>query len=84
MSLPTTSMLSSQVNQMSVFWKQRDNLFFPVSCYVLPITILRLPYSLVNTLVWSMIVYWATGLTYSAGRCLRPHHHHHHAVATCT
>ena len=57
-----------QVNQLSVFWKQRDNLFFPGSCYVLPITILRIPYSAVNTLVWSVIVYWATGLTYSAGR----------------
>ena len=57
-----------QVNQMSVFWKQRDNLFFPVSSYVLPISFLRLPYSGINSMVWSVVVYWATGLTYSAGR----------------
>lgn len=57
-----------QVNQMSVFWKQRDNLFFPVASYVLPISLLRLPYSLINSTVWSVIVYWAVGLSYSAGR----------------
>lgn len=53
---------------MSVFWKQRDNQFFPTTCFVLPTTILRLPYSAINALSWSVIVYWATGLTYSAGR----------------
>lgn len=53
---------------MSVFWKQRDNQFFPTACFVLPTTILRLPYSGINALMWSVIVYWATGLTYSAGR----------------
>lgn len=57
-----------QVNQLSVFWKQRDSLFFPVTSYVLPITLLRLPYSLFISVAWSVIVYWAVGLTYSAGR----------------
>ena len=57
---------------MSVFWKQRSNNWFPVTCYVLPTTILRLPYSAVNTLAWVLIIYFAVGLTYSAGRYERP------------
>ena len=61
-------MSALQVNQMSVFWKQRDNLFFPVTSYVLPISLLRLPYSGINSMVWSCIVYWAVGLTYAPGR----------------
>ena len=36
-----------QLGNMTVFYKQRDNLYFPVSAYVLPTSALRVPYSVV-------------------------------------
>ena len=53
---------------MSVFYKQRDNLYFPVSAYVLPTSALRVPYSVVFGFMWSFIAYWAVGMDPSAGR----------------
>lgn len=57
-----------QLGYTSVFYKQRDNLYFPVSAYVLPTTVLRLPYSLFLATTWSVVVYWACGMAPSAGR----------------
>ena len=51
-----------------MFYKQRDNLFFPVSAYVLPTTVLRLPYSLFLATTWSIVVYWSCGFAPDAGR----------------
>ena len=42
--------------------------FFPAWAFVLPTTLLRIPYSLVEALIWTSIVYWVVGLTASAGR----------------
>ena len=57
-----------------MFYKQRDNLFFPVSAYVLPTTVLRLPYSLFLATTWSVVVYWSCGFAPSAGRYARAAH----------
>ncbi len=46
----------------------RDDLFYPVYAYLIPILILRLPYSLAVVTFWNAIVYFSTGLTLSAGR----------------
>ena len=51
-----------------MFYKQRDNLYFPVSAFVLPTTALRIPYSAVFGFTWAIIVYWAIGMDPSAGR----------------
>ena len=61
-----------QVNSLSVFYKQRDNLFFPVPCFVLPTTLLRLPYSALNAFIYVVFVYWISGLTYTPGRYIQP------------
>ena len=71
-SRPSNSWVDSghalQLGYTSVFYKQRDNLYFPVSAYVLPTTVLRLPYSLFLATTWSIVVYWACGMAPSAGR----------------
>ena len=38
---------------------------------MLPVTLLRLPYSLLEAVVWSIIVYWSVGFAPDAGR-VRP------------
>ncbi len=59
---------AAQLGNMTVFYKQRDNLYFPVSAYVLPTSALRVPYSVVFGFLWASIVYWAVGMDPSAGR----------------
>lgn len=51
-----------------MFYKQRDNNFFPGWAFNLPIAILRVPYSVVEAIVWSCVVYWVVGLAPEAGR----------------
>eukprot|EP00898_Chlorokybus_atmophyticus_P004211 jgi/Chlat1/4791/Chrsp31S04779 len=56
------------IQNLLLFYKQRDNYFYPAWVYSLPVTILRIPYSIVEALLWSCIVYWVVGLTPDAGR----------------
>ena len=42
-----------------------------VWAFVLPVTLLRLPYSLLEAVVWSIIVYWSVGFAPDAGRVRR-------------
>ena len=59
---------AAQLGNMTVFYKQRDNLYFPVSAYVLPTSALRVPYSMVFGFMWARIVYCAVGMDPSASR----------------
>jgi hypothetical protein len=57
---------------LRVFWKQsKDFQFFPAWAYCAPTTLLRMPMSLIDAVVWSSIVYWLAGLAPEAGRCVR-------------
>jgi len=88
-----------QVQRLPVFYKQRDNLFYPVRhqrggctalashpcvavravhchavqvwAFVLPVTLLRLPYSLLEAVIWTVITYFAIGFAPDAGRVSR-------------
>ncbi|KAL0031878.1 hypothetical protein WJX79_002852 [Trebouxia sp. C0005] len=53
---------------LPVFYKQRDNKFFPAWCYALPKTILDLPLSIWEALLWVCIPYFAVGYYKDAGR----------------
>ena len=57
-----------QIDRMEVFFKQRDDLFFPSWSFVVPTTIMRLPVSFVESLIWSAITYYPVGLAPQAGR----------------
>ena len=51
----------------SVFYKQRDNSFFPPAAYVLSFTLTQLPQSAVECTMYSLASYWLSGLTRTAG-----------------
>ena len=52
-----------------VFFKQRDNKFYRGLSYVMPATVMRIPYSLTEAVVWSVLVYFEVNLAPDAGRC---------------
>ena len=56
------SELSITVSTLPVYFKQRDKLFYPAWVFLMPILLLRIPYSLVEATLWSCMAYWVTGL----------------------
>ena len=59
----------SQVQRISTFFKQRGDRFYPAWSFVLPTSVLRLVYSLIESLVFSCITYFVVGLVPAPGRC---------------
>ena len=58
-----------QIEKLPVFFKHRNNLFYPTWAAVLPTSILRLPYSLLEATLWTVLTYFEVGLSLNAGRC---------------
>ena len=52
-----------------MFFKQRDNLWFPAWAFVLPGTLVRLPISFYESLLWVVLTYFEVGLTLDGYRC---------------
>ncbi|CAK7331242.1 unnamed protein product [Dovyalis caffra] len=65
------SELSLLIFRLPVFYKQRDNLFHPAWAWSFASFILRLPYSIVEAVVWSCVVYYTVGFAPGAGRFFR-------------
>ncbi|XP_024525458.1 ABC transporter G family member 31 [Selaginella moellendorffii] len=65
------SEMSITVLRLPVFYKQRGNLFFPGWAFSLPNWILRIPYSIIEGVIWSCIVYYTVGLSPEPGRFFR-------------
>ncbi|KAL9660657.1 hypothetical protein QQ045_025474 [Rhodiola kirilowii] len=65
------SELPLMISRLPVFFKQRDNYFHPAWSWSLASWILRLPYSVIEAVVWSCVVYYSVGLAPSAGRFFR-------------
>ncbi|KAK9830492.1 hypothetical protein WJX72_012062 [[Myrmecia] bisecta] len=62
------SEMAITVQTLPVFFKHRDNLFFPAWAGSLPTALLRLPYSLLESACYSCIVYYVVGLSPWADR----------------
>jgi len=61
------------VSRLPVFYKQRDFLFYPAWAFALPIWILRIPISFVESAVWIALTYYTIGFAPSASRsCFHP------------
>ncbi|KAK9794008.1 hypothetical protein WJX73_008792 [Symbiochloris irregularis] len=60
--------LNLTVDRLPGFYRQRDNRFYSAWAFVLPVTLLRLPYSLLVAVVWSVLVYFSVNLDPSPGR----------------
>ncbi|KAL8516358.1 hypothetical protein ACS0TY_014856 [Phlomoides rotata] len=65
------SELPLMIFRLPVFYKQRDNHFHPAWAWSLPSFILRVPYSIVEAVVWSSVVYYTVGFAPGAGRFFR-------------
>lgn len=56
------------IMSLHVYFKQRAAQFFPAWAFALPTTILRIPGGVLSSVVWSVLVYWLTGLAPDASR----------------
>ncbi|KAJ8452690.1 hypothetical protein Cgig2_005026 [Carnegiea gigantea] len=65
------SELSLMIFRLPVFYKQRDNCFYPAWAWSLSSWILRVPYSVLEAVVWSCVVYYTVGFAPAAGRFFR-------------
>lgn len=52
-----------------MFYKQRDNLFLTGFAFNMPTCLLRIPFSLLESFIWTVIAYYVVGLAPEADRC---------------
>ncbi|XP_058199071.1 pleiotropic drug resistance protein 2-like isoform X2 [Rhododendron vialii] len=60
--------LAMTVFRLPVFFKHRDSLFYPAWAFGLPIWLLRIPVSLMETGIWIILTYYTIGFAPSASR----------------
>ncbi|CBI17066.3 unnamed protein product, partial [Vitis vinifera] len=60
--------LAMTVFRLPVFFKQRDFLFFPAWAFALPIWVLRIPVSLMESGIWIVLTYYTIGFAPAASR----------------
>ncbi|KAJ7942380.1 pleiotropic drug resistance protein 2-like [Quillaja saponaria] len=60
--------LAMTVLRLPVFYKQRDFLFYPAWAFGLPIWILRIPLSLMESGIWIILTYYTIGFAPAASR----------------
>jgi len=60
--------LSMTVARLPVFYKQRDFMFYPAWAFGLPIWILRIPLSFLESAIWIVLTYFTIGFAPSASR----------------
>lgn len=66
-----TAELALTVLRLPVFFKQRDALFYPAWAFSLPIWLLRIPLSLMESLIWIILTYYTIGFAPEASRFFR-------------
>lgn len=60
--------LTLTLARLPVFYKQRDSLFFPAWAFGLPMYLLQIPVSFIESAVWTILTYYTVGLAPSAAR----------------
>ncbi|KAH9661866.1 ABC transporter G family member 31 [Citrus sinensis] len=65
------SELPIMITRLPVFYKQRDNYFHPAWAWSVASWILRVPYSVLEAVVWSCVVYFTVGFAPETGRFFR-------------
>ena len=53
--------MSMMIARLPVFYKQRDLLFYPSWAYALPTWIVKIPFSLVEAVIWVCVTYYMIG-----------------------
>ncbi|CAI0544499.1 unnamed protein product [Linum tenue] len=59
------------IGRLPVFYKQRDNLFHPAWAWSLASFVVRVPYSIIEAVMWTVVVYYSVGFAPSVGRFFR-------------
>lgn len=62
------SELAMTIMKLPVFYKQRDQLFYPAWAYALPTWILKIPITFLEAAVWVFMTYYVIGYDPNAGR----------------
>ncbi|KAL5697556.1 ABC transporter G member 36 [Ranunculus cassubicifolius] len=62
------SEMALTIVRLPVFYKQRDLLFYPAWAFTLPTFLLRVPISIVESLVWMVVTYYTIGFAPEAER----------------
>ncbi|GAB2274463.1 ABC transporter G member 31 [Dionaea muscipula] len=62
------SELSLMIFRLPVFYKQRDNCLYPAWSWSFCSWLLRIPYSVLEAIVWSVVVYYIVGFAPAPGR----------------
>ncbi|KAM3202019.1 pleiotropic drug resistance protein 2 [Capsicum annuum] len=60
--------LAMTVFRLPVFFKQRDSLFYPAWAFALPIWVLKIPISLMESSIWIILTYYTIGFAPAASR----------------
>ncbi|CAO2839377.1 unnamed protein product [Amaranthus hypochondriacus] len=60
--------LAMTVLRLPIFYKQRDFLFYPAWAYALPVWVLRIPLSFMESAIWTILTYYTVGFAPSASR----------------
>ncbi|CAN4106572.1 unnamed protein product [Withania somnifera] len=60
--------LAMTVFRLPVFFKQRDSLFYPAWAFALPIWVLKIPISLMESSIWIILTYYTIGFAPAACR----------------
>lgn len=68
-----TSELTLLIFRLPVFYKQRGNLFYPTWAWTLSSWILQVPYSIIEAVVWTCVVYYTIGFAPAVGRYFTLH-----------
>ncbi|XP_027349251.1 ABC transporter G family member 39-like [Abrus precatorius] len=63
--------LAMTVFRLPVFFKQRDLMFYPAWAFGLPMSILRIPLSLMESAIWTILTYYTIGFAPAAHRFFR-------------
>ncbi|KAB2085662.1 hypothetical protein ES319_A05G414200v1 [Gossypium barbadense] len=63
--------LALTIFRLPVFFKQRDFMFYPAWAFALPIWVLRIPLSLLESGIWIILTYYTIGFAPGASRFFR-------------
>ncbi|KAK6239551.1 hypothetical protein QUC31_005020 [Theobroma cacao] len=58
-------------SRLPIFYKQRDFYFYPAWAYSIPSTILKIPLSLLDAVLWTCLTYYVIGYSPEPGRFFR-------------
>lgn len=60
--------LAMTVSRLPVFYRQRDLHFYPAWAYTIPAFVLKIPISLVESILWTVLTYYVIGYSPEAER----------------